>query len=185
MASFVNPPSISVYTFILGHTVARDVTSRTDVKLVNERCRYFQLDYIGGHNVTEYKLTINDLSALAFKSTEEAVVLRRVRDIILAMNLTLEEAVLTLEQPHFPKLEYSTNEKVKETVHAIVRREKQQSLDESVILSNLKFIGNFDWKIEDQKGDKIKHNLAKALRLYEKGFKQAEGEEFSGISSME
>jgi hypothetical protein len=178
LASFINPPSIAVYAFILGHTVARDVTSRTDVKLVNEKYRYFQLDYIGGHHVTEYKLTINNLSALAFKSTEEAVVLRRLRDIILAMNLTLEQAVLTLGQPHFPKLEFSTNEKVKETVHAIVRREKQQSMDESVIISNLKLIDKFDWHIEDQQGDKIKHNLAKALRLYEKGYKQTEDEEF-------
>lgn len=186
MVNFIKPPSMQVYAFILGRTVALDVTSRADVRLVNGKNRYFHLEYIGGHTVSEYKLTINDASALGFTSPERTIILKRFRDIVLAMNLALEEAVLNIRQPHIPKLEFSTNEKVKETVHVIVKREKPQLMDESTIILNLDSIDKFDWHIEDQQGAQIKHNLGKALRLYEDGFNQTEGKEvfryiFNGV----
>jgi hypothetical protein len=173
----INSATIPVYAFILGHTVAIDVASRADIRLVNEKNRYFHLEHIGGNPLTEYKLTINNPSALGFTSGERCIIIKRFRDIVLAMNLTLEEAALAIEPPNLSKPEFSTNEKVKEEVHALVKRVKEQQLNESSIISNLNLIDKVDrHNIEDHKGNTPRHNLVKALNLYEKAFNQTNGE---------
>jgi hypothetical protein len=80
------------------HTINAQVTSRAHIKLVNVQKGYFSLEQKkGSHPITEYKLTINNPSALGFLSTEGDLGNNRINDIILAMNLTLTEAALSSE----------------------------------------------------------------------------------------
>jgi hypothetical protein len=165
---------VRVYAFIIRHTIAADLTSRAVIKLVNEKQGYFRLEQIRGHLLTEYTLTFNNPTVLGFSSTEGIVSNNRINDIILAMNLTLEEAALSRKGSILSRPIFSSNERIMEDVHAVLGMEQQQ-LDESIVISNLKSIDKVD-RHKDHKGNTTKHNLSKALCLYESAFNQRYGE---------
>jgi hypothetical protein len=188
---------VTVYAFILRHIISAGMISRANIKLVNEKKGYFRLEQAkGSHPLTEYKLIINNPSALGFSATEGSIAENRINDIVLAMNLTLEEAALsrrgsTLSKPTIS----STNERNKENIKEVTRGKQQldesviisedvkvlvqreQQLDESIILTNLQLVGKVDWYVEDHQQNTTRHNLAKALRHYEGAFNQIENEE--------
>ncbi len=83
---------------MIDHTIAMDATSRAHIELVNQMNGYFHLEeQAGEHPLTEYRLTINNPSALNFSSTEADATNNRISDIVLAMNLTLARAALSLQ----------------------------------------------------------------------------------------
>jgi hypothetical protein len=202
----INPFPVTVYAFILNHTIAAGVTSRADIKLINEKQGYFRLEeQKESHPLTEYNLMINNPSALGFSSTEGSLAKNRINYIVLSINLTLVVAALSrrgsiLSTPTI----ISTNERNKEHIkEALVREQQQedgniirqvvesigisehnqavlvseqQQLDESCVLTNLKLIHKIDWHIEDHQGNTTRHNLAKALRDYEGAFNNIERE---------
>jgi hypothetical protein len=99
LVNLINSATIPVYAFVVGHGVSANSASRLDIRLVNETNRYFHLEEqtVRGSPLTEYKLTINTPSVLGFSSSEENMVTKRFRDIVLAMNLILGEIVLSTE----------------------------------------------------------------------------------------
>jgi hypothetical protein len=135
-----------VYAFILGHTVSVDITSRANIRLVNEKNGYFRLEQVGGHPVTEYKLTLNNPSALGLTSTEGDIGTRRFTDFVLAMNLILDYVGLFTRKIVLSRQEFSTsgNVNVKEVVNAVLESVNQYELDEGSVMSNLRLIDKVD-----------------------------------------
>jgi hypothetical protein len=68
------------------------------------------LEEIGGHPLTQYNLTINNPSTLGFSSAEGDIIPNRIRDIELAINLTLREVALSPCSIRFNPTVWSTNE---------------------------------------------------------------------------
>lgn len=174
-----SPVSSPVFAFKIGHGVSARGASRVSISLVNETHGYFhfQDQTAPGAPLTRYNLTMANPSALGFTSTEENAVTRRFRDVVLAMNLILTDVVLMTEERRFIQTEFSTNETIRETVNFVLRKVPQDQLDEGKIISNLNLIDKIDWHNEkNRQGNKAKHNLAKALNLYERGTNQTDVE---------
>jgi hypothetical protein len=202
--NLMNIVKVRVHAFIIGHTIGAEVTSRADIKLVNEQKGLFRLEKIqGSHPLTDYDLFIDNPSALNLSYVEGGVGNNRINDIVLAMNLSLTEAALSREGSILTRPIFQTNEKenakamsggkqqpmdgnkqlqvnesinISESVGFVLGRAQQQ-LDESTIITKLNLIDRAERHVQDHQGNIAKHNLTKALGHYEKAFKHLEGEE--------
>jgi hypothetical protein len=176
-------PPISVYAYKLGHMASQQVSSRTKIKLVNEKKGQFHLKEKGGHPLTEYDIIIDDPSALGFKHAEGEVALQnRIYDLILAINLELRKVVMcptSLKPPGYTWLTNgNTNGKggaeivrIKEQVSAMLGMGKPERLNTIHVKNNLEMIDKLDrhnkHKRINQRNYRKKANLEKALELYE------------------
>ena len=80
----------------LSHILSLDVTSRTSIELVNEQKGYFRLQEIPGSSpLTRYNIIIDNPSRLGFKDREGPAVSNRIHDLLLAMNLDLNQVVIS------------------------------------------------------------------------------------------
>jgi hypothetical protein len=177
----IKPFTVDVYAFKLTHTVAPSNTSRTNIKLVNER--HFHLDQIGGHPLTQYELTINNPSALGF-SSEEEINRKRIRDIILAMNLVLREAAFSPAGLNLTPVRWSANEGISEQINVVLGMGQAEQLNESVVMHNLELIDKLD-RHEKKRKKRAQKNLESALDHYESAFYRKGVSELDKISMFE
>jgi len=136
------PLSIFIYAYRLGHTVGRGLTSRTKIELVNKEKGYFRLEEVaGGNPLTQYNLIIDNPSKLRFRFTKGDVLLSRIYDLILAMNLELKEVVLSAESLIPIQYRWLVGEGgIKEEVGAVLGMGEAEQLDEIAVKKNLKLI---------------------------------------------
>jgi hypothetical protein len=186
----VTPPPllIVVYAYKLGHTMGHDATSRTTINLVNEKEGYFRLEEIpGGHPFTQYNIILDNPSKLGFRYTEGGMLLNRIYDLTLAMNLELREVVFSPDS--FVPIQYRwlTTGGMSEEVGFVSGMGQPAQLDEINVKKNLDMVDKLERHMERKRitsqGYTRKANLLKALSQYESAL-YARGRREIDIQSM-
>jgi hypothetical protein len=140
------------------------------------------LEEIGGHPLTQYNLTISNPSSLGFSSAEGDVIPNRIRDIVLAINLTLKEVALSPVRLDLTQPIWSTNEGIKEQKNVILGMGgAAEQLDESDVMSNLQLIDKLD-RHKRKRRKRTQKNLENALGNYESAFYRKGIKELDEIS---
>lgn len=163
------PLLIVVYAYELGHTIGRGQTSRTRIELVNESEGYFRLEEIAGsHPLTQYNITLDNPSTLGFRHTEGGVLLNRIYDLILAMNLELREVVLSPDSLIPIQYRWLTTGGIEESISMVLGMGQPAQLDEIDVKNNLDMIDKLERhkqrKRINRQGYSRKANLMKADR---------------------
>jgi hypothetical protein len=167
------PLLIVVYAYKLSHIIGRDVTSRTGIKLVNEQKGYFRLQEIPGSSpLTRYNIIIDSPSRLGFRGGERPAVFDRIHDLLLAMNLELNQVVISPDSLIPLEYRWLGNEGgIRENSNAILGMGQPEQLDGVAVKTNLKRIDKLGWHKERKRINQPKYrrkaNLIKALSIYE------------------
>jgi hypothetical protein len=179
---------IVVYAYKLGHAIGRGQTSRTRIELVNENEGYFRLEEIAGsHPLTQYNITLDNPSTLGFRHIEGGVLLNRIYDLILAMNLELREVVLSPDSLIPIQYRWLTTGGIEESISMVLGMGQSSQLDDIDVKNNLDMIDKLERhkqrKRINRQGYSRKANLMKALSQYEAGL-YARGRREIDIQSM-
>jgi hypothetical protein len=185
---------IPLYAYKLGHRVSHQVTSRTNIKLANEKKGHFHFEQIGQHPLTRYNIIIDNPSALGFSQALGGEVARnRIQDLILSMNLELTSVALSTISLNLAKYEWPTSNgnnsdglAIKEHVNALLGMGRAEWLDTIAVEANLRKIDKLDRhkhpKNINQTNYRKKSNLRKALSEYELVFDPTGRREIDKVS---
>ena len=150
-----------------------DVTSRTRIELVNEQKGYFRLEEIQGSSpLTQYNIIIDNPSRLGFEDREGPAVFDRIHDLLLALNLELNQVVISPDSLIPLEYQWLGNEGgISENISAILGMGQPEQLDGVAVKANLKRIDKLGWHKERKRINQPKYqrkaNLIKALSIYE------------------
>lgn len=170
----IPPLLIVVYAYKVGHTIGRGATSRTSIELVHEEEGYFRLEEIAGsHPLTQYNIILDNPSTLGFQHTEGEVLLNRIYDLILSMNLALREVVISPDSLIPIQYRWLTTGGIEEKVSFVLGMGQPSQLDEIHVKNNLDMIDKLERhkqrKRMNRQDYRKKANLVKALSQCELG----------------
>jgi hypothetical protein len=126
----------------------------------------------GSSPLTRYNIIIENPSRLGFRDREGSAVFDRIHDLLLAMNLELNQVVISPDSLIPLEYQWLRNKGgIRENVGAIVGMEQPEQLDEIAVKAQLKLIDKLGWHKERKRINQPKYrrkaNLTKALSIYE------------------
>lgn len=147
------------------------MTSRVKIRLVNSN-GLLALTSNDGQGLTEYKFDINDASSVGLFSSDATKIEQRIRDIVLAMNLTQRNVALTTKGSIFPAAVVNNIGGITETNRVVAGIEID--IDEQTTLANITLLDKLNRHSHIQINQGKRHNLVKALDEYEAGLDSIE-----------
>jgi len=163
--------SRSIFAYRIALPLSSTMTSRVKIRLVNSN-RLLALTNNDGQGLTEYKFDINDASAVGVFSSDETKIELRIRDIVLAMNLTQRNVALTTKGTTFPAAIVNNIGGSTETIRVVAGIDVD--VDEQTTLANLSLLDKLNRHSHIQINQGKRHNLVKALSEYEAGLDSVE-----------